>query len=188
MRWDDHEKKILFKEKIVCSTALSEDVVVAIHSYCHPRVEKTVQLFDRKFWCLAYDLPRGRRSLSPDVAKILGRCHKCQTTKARRGKQPDTCVFAPVPQYPFTSLAIDFCKLPECLQKSLEKKRTISWASSAVTPGMYWQSLVKKRDWTVRVLLLCFWIDASIFLACQKSSFVTMRPLSTLDFGRICLP
>ena len=122
MRWDNDEKKIRFKGKIVCPTALFEDVVVAIHSYGHPRVEKTLELFDRKFWCLAYDLPRGRRNLSPDTAKILGRCHDCQTTKARRGKQPDTCEFAPVPQYPFTSLAIDFCKLPECLQKSTGKK------------------------------------------------------------------
>ena len=72
MRRDDDEKKIRFKGKIVCPTALFEDVVVAIHSYGHPRVEKTVELFDTKFWCLAYDLPRGRRNLSPDIAKILG--------------------------------------------------------------------------------------------------------------------
>ena len=101
---------------------LFEDVAVAIYSYGHPRVEKTVELFDRKFWCLAYDLPRGRRNLSPDIAKILGGCHECQTTKARRSKQPDTCEFAPVPQYPSTFLAIDFCKLPKCLQKSTGKK------------------------------------------------------------------
>ena len=122
MRWDDDEKRIRFKGKIVCPTPLFEDVVLAIHSYGHPRVEKTAQLFDRKFWCLAYNLPRGRRNLSPDIAKILGRCHECQSTKAMRGKQPDTCEFAPVPQYPFTSLAIDFCKLPESLQKSTGKK------------------------------------------------------------------
>ena len=103
-------------------TGLFEDVVVAIHSYGHPRMERTVELFDRKFWCLAYDLPRGRRNLSPDIAKILGRCHVCQTTKARRGKRPDRCEFAPVPQYPFTFLAIDFCKLLEFLQKSTGKK------------------------------------------------------------------
>ena len=54
--------------------------------------------------------------------KILGRCHECQTTKARRGKQPNTCEFPPVPEYPFTSGAIDFCKLPECLQKSTGKR------------------------------------------------------------------
>ena len=81
-----------------------------------------MELFDRKFWCLAYDMLRGRRNLSPDIAKILGRCHECQTTKARRGKQPDTCDFAPVPQWPFTSLAIDVCKLPQCLQKCTGKK------------------------------------------------------------------
>ena len=119
MRWDDDEKKIRFKGKIVCPTGLFEEVVVAMHSYGHPRVEKTVELFDRKFRCLACDLPRGSGNLSPDIPKILGRCHECPTTKARRGKQ---CEFAPVPQYQFTSLAIDVCKLPECLQKSTGKK------------------------------------------------------------------
>ena len=64
----------------------------------------------------------------------------------------------------------------------LGKKWTILWSSSAVKPGMYWQSLVNKRDRTVRVPFLCFQIDASICLGCQKSSFVTMRPLSTLNF------
>ena len=182
MRWDDDGIKIRYKGKIVCPTALFEDVVVAIYSYGHPRVEKTVELFDRKFWCLAYDLPRGRRNLSPDIAKILGQCHDCQTTKARRGKQPDTCELAPVPQYLFTSLAIDFCKFPECLQKFTEKRWNISRSSSALKPGMHLQSPVKKRDWTVRMLLLCFWIAASICLGSQKNSFVTMRPLSTQNF------
>ena len=76
----------------------------------------------RRLWSCLIENFGALRNLSPDIAKILGRCHKCQTTKARRGKQPDTCEFAPVPQYPFTSLAIDFCKLPECLQKSTGKK------------------------------------------------------------------
>ena len=110
----------------MCPTALFQDVVVAIHAYGHPRMERTVELFDRKFWCLAYNLPRGRHNVSPDIAKIPGRCHECQTTKARRGKQPDTCEFAPNPQYSFTSLAIDLCKLPECLQKSTGKKIGLS--------------------------------------------------------------
>ena len=55
-------------------------------------------------------------------------------------------------------------------------------AFHTVKPGMYWQSFVKKRDWTVRMLLFCFWIDASICLGCQNSSFVTMHALSTLNF------
>ena len=126
MRWDDGEKKIPFKGKIVCPTALFEDLVLAIHSYGHTRVEKTVELFDRKFWWLAYDLPRHKHNLSPDIAQILGRCHECQTTKARHGKQSDTYEFAPVPEYPFTSLAIEFCELPECLQTSTGKKGGLS--------------------------------------------------------------
>ena len=116
------KNKFRFKGNIVCPTALFEDLVVAIHSSGHPHVEKTVEFFDRKIWCLAYDLPRGGRNLSPDIAKILGRCHERRATKARRGKQPNTCEFGPVQQYPFTSLEIDVCKLPECLQKSTEKK------------------------------------------------------------------
>ena len=122
LRWDDDEKKIRLKGKIVCPTALFEDVVEAIHSFGHPGVGKTVKLLGRKFSCVPYNLPRDRRNLSPDIAEILSRCHECQTTKARRGKQPDTCKFAPVWQYPFTSLASDFCKLPEFLQKSTAKK------------------------------------------------------------------
>ena len=50
MSWDDDEKEIRFKRKIVCPTALLEDVVVAIHSYGHPWVEKTVELFNSNFW------------------------------------------------------------------------------------------------------------------------------------------
>ena len=117
-------KKKIFgsRENILCPTSLFEDMVVAIQSYGHPWVEKTVELFDGRFRCLAYDLPRDRRNLSPDIAKILSRCHECQTTKASRGKQPNTCGFSPVPEYPFISLAIDFCKLPECLRKSTGKK------------------------------------------------------------------
>ena len=52
MRWDDDEKKIWFKGKLVCPTALFEDVVVAIHSYGHPPLRKTVELFDRNFGAL----------------------------------------------------------------------------------------------------------------------------------------
>ena len=66
-----------------------------------------------------------------------------------------------IPSHPsqLTSLnCMSVCRSP------LGRKWTILWSSFAVKPGMYWQSLVKKRDWTIRILLLCFWIDASIFL------------------------
>ena len=148
-----NENKIWFRVKIVCPTALFEDVLGAIHSYGHAQVVKTVDLFDRKLGSLAYDSPRDRCDLSPDMAKIFGRYHECQTTKARRGKQPNTCEFAPVPQYPFTSLAIDFCKLPEFLQKSTWNKVDFLMVIVCRPTGMYWQSLVKKRDRTVRMLL-----------------------------------
>ena len=58
-------------------------------------------------------------------------------------------------------LQLTFVNSPSVCRNPLEKGWTISWSLSVLKPGMYWQSLVKKRDWTVRVLLLCFWIDAS---------------------------
>ena len=152
----------------MCPTALLE-VVVAIHSYGHPWAEETVELFHRKFWCLAYDLPRGSRNLSPDIAKILERCDDCQTTKARRGKQPNTCEVAPVGSIVSPPLQLTSVNCTSVCRSPLEKKWTILWSSSALKPDMYWRSLGKKRYSTVRVLLLCFSIDASICLGCQKS-------------------
>ena len=38
-------------------------------------------------------------------------------------------------------------------------------------PGMYWQSLVKKRDWTVRVLLLCFF-DRCVHMCPLPKGFI----------------
>ena len=73
MRWDDDEKDICFKGNIVCPTPVFDNVVVAIHSYGHPRVGKTVDLFDSEICRLVYDLPNDRRNLSPNIAKVLGR-------------------------------------------------------------------------------------------------------------------
>ena len=83
---------------------------------------------------------------------------------------------------PSPPLKLTFVNCPSVCRSPPKKKWTILWLSSAVKPGMYWQSLVKKRDWTVRVLLLCSWIDASIGLGRRESSFLTMRPLSTVNF------
>ena len=79
-------------------------------------------------------------------------------------------------------LQLTFVNCPSVCRSPLEKRWTISWSLSAVKPCMYSESLVKETDWTLRMLLLCFWVDASICLGCQKSLFVTMRPLSTLNF------
>ena len=182
MRRDDNEKEIQFKGKIVGPTALFEDLVVAIHSYGHPRVEKTVELFDRKFWCLTYDLPRGRRNLSPDIAQILGLCHECQTTKARRGKQPNTCEFAPVPQYPFTSLAIDFCKLPGCLQKSTGNKVDCLMVIICRQTGYVLAIPCQEKGLDSKSAASLFLDRYVHMLGCQKSSFMTTRPLSTVNF------
>ena len=36
----------------------------------------------------------------------------CATVKPRKGVQPDTCEYGPVPEYPFSALSMDFVDLP----------------------------------------------------------------------------
>ena len=43
----------------------------------------------------------------------IGACQVRQAVKARKGNQPDTLHFYPIPEYPFSSVAVDFCHLPE---------------------------------------------------------------------------
>ena len=118
----------------------------------------------------------------PTLLKFLGDVVSVKLRRQGVASNPthvNLLLFRSIPSHP---LQLTFVNCPSVCRSPLGKRWTISWSSSAVKPGMYWQSLVKKRDWTVRMLLLCFWIDASICLGCQKSSFVTMRPLSTLNF------
>ena len=139
-------------------------------------------LLMQTFWCLAYDLPRDRCNLSPDFAKILGRCHDCHNTKAGVASNQTHVNLLLSRNIPSHCLQLTSKTCRSVCRSPLERKWPVLSSSSAVKPGMYWQFLVKKRDGTVRVLLLCFWMDASICLGCQKSSFVIMRSLSTPIF------
>ena len=177
MTCDDDEKKIQLKGKIVCPTAPFEDVVVAIHSSGHTRVGKTVELFDRKVRCLAYDMPRDRHNLSPDIAKILSGRDDCQTTKARRGKEPDTCKFGPVPEHPFTSLAIDFCNLLKCLQKSTGKKVEYFRVILCLPTGCVLATPCQEKGLDSRSAASLFLDRCVHMFGLPKEFFVTMRPL-----------
>ena len=106
----------------MCRTALFEDVVVAIHSYVHPRVEKTVELFNRKFGCLAYDLPRGRRNLSPTLLKFLGNVMSVKPRRQGVASNPthvNLLLFCSILSHP---LQLTFVKLPKCQQSCTAKK------------------------------------------------------------------
>ena len=150
MRWDDDEKEILFKGKIVYPTAVFKDVVVAIHYYGHPRVEKTVENFD-----VLPTIGQGIGVISQrtlleffrDVVSVKLRRQGVATNLTR----VNLFLIRNIPSHP---LQLTSVKCPIVCRSPLGKKWTILWSSSAVKPGMYWQYLVKKRDWTVRMLLL----------------------------------
>ena len=45
---------------------------------------------------------------------MLQGCSTCQTCKARSTTSPDTQQFWPIPELPFSSLAIEFVKVDDC--------------------------------------------------------------------------
>ena len=88
-------------------------MVLAVHSYSHPGLKKSVEVFKRKFVCLDPKLSSDA-ALRHHIGQLLASCPVCSTTKAQRGRHPDTCHPAPIPQYPFSSVSMDFFSLPRC--------------------------------------------------------------------------
>ena len=93
---------------------------MATHTYAHPGIHKTHQLIDRKYIFQELDKGQPRKfsytKLKEHIALQLGHCHVCQAVKGRKGLQPDTMHSYPIPEYPFSSISADFCKLDEVKQ------------------------------------------------------------------------
>ena len=85
---------------------ISQKVVQACHTYVHVGVDKTFLLCDTKFNFPDTDL----RKL---VWQLCRACEVCHQTKPQTGKQHGELAFYPVPDDPFTSLAIVFVSLPK---------------------------------------------------------------------------
>ena len=100
-------------QRIVVPVKLLDEVVLAVHSYSHPGVNRSVEVFKRTFVCLD---PKWftDAALERDIGLLLASCPLCSTTKARRGRHPDTRHPAPIPQYPFSLVSMDFFSLPRC--------------------------------------------------------------------------
>ena len=77
---------------------------------------KTHQLIDRKyvFQEPGKDAPvkHSYAKLRKRISVVLAGCQVCQAVKSRTGLQPDTLEAYPVPEYPFSSISVDFCHLP----------------------------------------------------------------------------
>ena len=76
------------------------------HFHAHPGIRKTLEIFNRKYSC-AYQ----RKELHQMVQSIVNKCNICGQTKGRKGLQPESDHPAPVPEYPFASVCVDFCDL-----------------------------------------------------------------------------
>ena len=107
-------------QRIMVPVELLDQVVLAVHSYSHPGVRKSVEVLKRKFVCLD-PKPSSDPALERHIGQLLASCPVCSTTKARRGRRPDTCHSAPIPQYPFSSLSMDFFSLPRCKHETTGK-------------------------------------------------------------------
>ena len=112
---DSNSFFILYKGKVRCNTKICvpqgilEKVIKGIHTYAHPGIDKTVQLFNCKF--VVPDPEFTQSKLKETVSKVVGHCRVCQTAKHRKGVQPDTLDHYPIPDNIFDSIAVDFLDL-----------------------------------------------------------------------------
>ena len=100
--------KVRSKGKICVPVAMVKQVLNGLHSYSHPGTDKLGQLFARK--CSARI--KGAEFLKV-VSQVATQCNVCQATKPRRGAQPDTLEFFPIPQFSFSSISNEFVSVPE---------------------------------------------------------------------------
>ena len=100
--------KVRSKGRICVPVAIVKQLLNGLHSYSHPGTDKLRQLFARKF-----SARMKRAEFLKAVSQVAKQCNVCQATKPRRGAQPDTLEFFPIPQFPFSSISIDFVSVPE---------------------------------------------------------------------------
>ena len=82
-------------------------VLTAIHTYAHPGIDKTMQMFKRKYMVMAKK-PVPDCDIKQEVETVVKACQVCQAVKNRRGVQPDTMEGYPIPDDFFSSIAVDF--------------------------------------------------------------------------------
>ena len=122
----------------------------------------------------------------PTLLKFLGDVMSVKPRRQGVASKPthvNLLLFGSIPSDP---LQLTFVNCLSVCRSPLQKKWIISWSSSAVKPGTYWQSLVKKSDWTVRVLLL-FFLDRCVHMfqlpkdfICDNASIINSESLKNL--------
>ena len=103
-----HGGRLRHKGRIAVPKALHKQVIIAIHSYNHGGVDKTSELCLRTFDFHGLS----QTNLTKLIKEVITPCEVCATTKPRVGARTDALEHYPIPEYPFSSLAIDFVDLP----------------------------------------------------------------------------
>ena len=109
-----YEDRIRYEGRICVPLALLDKVIVATHTYAHPGTHKTHQLFDHKY--IVHYVKQGHtqkypyKKLKEHITEILTSCQVCQSVKGGKRLQPEQLNSYPVPEYPFSSIAVDFTK------------------------------------------------------------------------------
>ena len=113
-----HQGKVRSEGKICVPVSILQRVLNGLHSYSHPCVDKLRQLFLRKF-SVAMD----RKEILKTISEVVKSCNVCQATKPRRGAEPDTLELFPIPEFPFSSISVDFVSVPELHHHSRKDNR-----------------------------------------------------------------
>ena len=88
-----------------------DDVLRAVHSFAHPGLSNSGELFQRRYTCHASAFGT-KEAWSGRVSGAVGTCQVCRATKARRGLQRKACHEQPIPSHVFSAVAMDFFDLP----------------------------------------------------------------------------
>ena len=101
-----YQGKVRVHGRIYVPLALTDQALRAQHSYAHLGVRKTLEMFRRRYVSGHTDA-----DLRAAISAMIGSCAVCKTCKARRGLQPESCHSFPIPEYPFSSVSMDFCDM-----------------------------------------------------------------------------
>ena len=119
-----HAGRVRFQGRICVPLRILDDVISGVHTYAHPGVYKTHQLFNRRYIVheVSGDAVRKLQyhALYKRIQSVVSHCQVCQAVKGRKGVQPDTMTHYPIPENPLSSVAMDFCHLPTVTRSKVE--------------------------------------------------------------------
>lgn len=105
--WAFERGRLRRNGKIYVPTSLAQKVIEREHAMAHPGIEKTLAMLNRR-----YVFPGTLTALKERVKETVRNCDICQATKPNNALVPDERTYHFVPETVFSSLTMDFVKLP----------------------------------------------------------------------------